>query len=162
LRIQVPPANAEAGHSPEKGFIVNHLDAWLVRPDGSSEKIAFRFLAPDAVDSLIADIARDQRHAKSAKAKRTQGQIMDDVAAGGGVLADPSLFFTRWVVAVPDKPLSLAEGAKLRLQLTQTEAVNQTTGAAPRLRLSTSNDPGWIGLAHSSQIEKKHRGVGGA
>src|SRR5262249_22718494 len=56
--------------------------------------------------------------------------------------------------AVPDKPLQLPAGTKLRLQLTQTEAVNQTIGAAPRVRLSTSNDTRWTALAHAPQTAK--------
>jgi len=165
LRIEVPPADAaDASHSPEKGFIVDHIDAWVVRPDGGTDKIAFRFLAPDSVDSLIADIARDMRSTKGVKSgkggakdswvARPQGEVMESVAANSGVLADPHLFRARWVVAVPDKVVHLAGGAKLRLHLTQTEAVNQTTGAAPRVRLSISSEPRWIALAHSPQVEK--------
>ena len=34
LRIEVPPANATDDiHSPEKGFIVNHIDAWVMRAE---------------------------------------------------------------------------------------------------------------------------------
>src|SRR5690348_13748312 len=63
LRIEVPAADAvRDSHSPEKGFIINHVDAWVVRPDGGADKIAFRLLAPDAVDALIGDIARDERN----------------------------------------------------------------------------------------------------
>ncbi|HEY4078695.1 MAG TPA: PSD1 and planctomycete cytochrome C domain-containing protein [Rhizomicrobium sp.] len=182
LRIEVPPANAaEASHSPEKGFIVNHVDAWVVRPDGGADKIAFRLMAPDGVDSLIGDVARDMRATGKAKAKSyekdksgrpkvvqvqeakasgkaaapvTPDAVMRSVAANSGLLADPNLFYTRWVVAVPETPLKLPAGAKLRLQLTQTEAVNQTTGAAPRVRLSASNDPRWTALAQAPQTAK--------
>ena len=178
IRIEVPSASAEAGHSPEKGFIVNHVDAWVVRPDGAADKITFRLMAPDAVDSLIADVARDMKANGKAKAKeygkdktgrpvekqvaaaepeakpRTPDEVMQSVAANGGVLADPSLFFARWAVAVLDHPIQLLAGAKLRLQLTQTESVNQTIGAAPRVRLFTSNDARWTALAHAPQIAK--------
>ena len=181
LRIEVPPANAEAAHWPEKGFIVNHLDAWVVKPDGTADKITFRLLAPDAVDSLIGDVARDMRANGKAKARayesdktgrpklvkvqearepgkdaspRSPDAVMQSVAANGGLLADPNLFHTRWVVAVPDTPLHLPAGATLRLQTTETDAVNQTIGAPPRLRLSTSNDARWTALAHAPQIAK--------
>ena len=178
IRIEVPPAAAEAAHSPEKGFIVNHVDAWVVRPDGGADKIAFRLMAPDAADSLIADIARDLKaNGKGAAQGYPKGKagvksgttaetrepaakprppdaVMQNVTANSGVLADPSLFHARWVVAVPDHPVQLAAGAKLRLQLTQTEAVNQTIGAAPRVRLFTSNDARWAALAHAPQLAK--------
>jgi hypothetical protein len=155
LRIEVPAADAvRDSHSPEKGFIINHVDAWVVQPDGAADKIVFRLLAPDAVDALIGDIARDRRNTKDTKTARPQAAVMQSVASNSGVLADPNLFFTRWVVAVPDSPLQLPAGARLKVQLTQTEPVNQTTGAAPRVRLSTSNDPRWTRLAHSPDIEK--------
>ena len=177
LKIEVPTANAEAAHSPEKGFIVDHVDAWVIRPDGGADKIAFRLMAPDAVDSLIGDVARDMRangrgktreyvndktgrpklvekRAAKAEQPRTPDEVMQSVAANSGLLADPSLFFARWVVAVPDAPLRLPAGVKLKLQLTQTESVNQTIGAAPRVRLFTSNDARWTALAHASQIAK--------
>jgi hypothetical protein len=178
LRIEVPPANADAAHSPEKGFIVNHVDAWIVRPDGSADKVAFRLMAPDAIDSLIGDIARDMRENGRGKTKeyrsdktgrpvvvetktkrldekpRAPDEVMQSVAANSGLLADPNLFYARWAVAVPDAPLHLPAGAKLRLQLTQTEPVNQTIGAAPRLRLFTSNDARWTALAHAPKIAK--------
>lgn len=176
IRIEVPPANSEAAHTPEKGFIVNHVDAWIVRTGGGADKITFRLMAPDAADSLIADVARDMKANGKIKAKeygkdktgrpvekmvgtsqpeakpRTPDEVMQSVAANSGLLADPSLFYARWVVAVPDRPIQLLAGARLRLQLTQTESVNQTIGAAPRVRLFTSNDKRWTALAHSSQI----------
>ena len=178
LKIEVPTASTDAAHSPEKGFIVNHVDAWIVRPDGSADKIAFRLMAPDAVDSLIGDVARDMKANGRGKVKvyekdktgrpvekmvaakepevapRTPDEVMQSIAANSGLLADPSFFYTRWVVAVPDRPLQLPAGAKLRLQLTQTEAVNQTIGAAPRVRLFTSNDARWTALAHAPQIAR--------
>ena len=50
------------------------------------------------------------------------------------------------MVAVPDHTIQLPADAKLRLQLTQTESVNQSIGAAPRLRLFTSDDARWTAL----------------
>lgn len=177
LKIEVPPANAnEAAHSPEKGFIVNHVDAWLVRADGTADKIAFRLMSPDAMDSVIGNIAREMKASGRGKTKvydkdktgrpvermvagphagvaaRTPDEVMTSVAANSGLLADPNLFFARWVVAVPDAPLHLPAGARLKLQLTQTEAVNQTNGAAPRVRLATSSDAHWTALAHDPRI----------
>ena len=49
LRIEVAPANSEtARHTPEAGFIVDRIDAWIVRPDGQEKKIAFRYFVPDS------------------------------------------------------------------------------------------------------------------
>jgi mono/diheme cytochrome c family protein len=153
LRIEVPPADpAKARHSPEKGFIANRIDAWLDRPDGRSDKIDFRILAPDSVEALQGNMARMLRNTPDSKAA-PEG-AMKRLADNSGVLADPNLFRTRWVVGVPVAPLHLPPGAKLRVQLTQTEPINAESSPAPRVRLLASGNPRWTAYAQSPEIEK--------
>src|SRR5215831_16230311 len=53
LRIEVNPANAEiARHTPDLGFIVDRIDAWVVGGSGQEKKIAFRSFIPDSESSL--------------------------------------------------------------------------------------------------------------
>jgi mono/diheme cytochrome c family protein len=154
LRIEVPPADAaKALHSPEKGFVVNHIDAWVVRPDGGSDKIAFRLLAPDSVENLQGNIARLLRNMPEQKA-RPPGEVAKKLAANSGFMADPNLFRTRWVVGVPMAPLHLSAGARLRVQLTHTEPINASFSPAPRVRLLASSDANWTALAEAPQLEK--------
>jgi hypothetical protein len=149
LRLEVPPADpAKARHSPEKGFVANRIDAWVVQ-GGKSEKIAFRLLAPDSMMDVEGNIARMLRNAAK------PGPVMPRLAENSGFMADPGLFRTKWVVAVPVAPLKLAPGASLKLQLTHSELINAASSSAPRLRVSASNDPRWTALAASPQIEQQ-------
>ncbi len=154
LRIEVPPADAaKALHSPEKGFVVNHIDAWVVRPDGGSDKIAFRLLAPDSVENLQGNIARVLRNTPDKKS-RPPSEVVKQLAANSGFMADPNLFRTRWVICIPVAPLHLAPGARLRVQLTHTEPINASFSPAPRVRLLASSDPVWTAFAQSPAVEK--------
>src|SRR5262249_40156343 len=57
LRIEVDPANADtARHTPEPGFILDRVDAWIVQPGGQEKKITFRYLVPDFESDLEAAI----------------------------------------------------------------------------------------------------------
>ena len=153
LRLEVPPADpVKARHSPEKGFIVNRGDLWTVAPDGTEQKIALRFMAPDNAENLDADVNRLLRNRKDASAP---GTVMTALAAQSGVMANPSLFRTAWVVAVPETPLTLAPGTKLKLQLTQTEAINAESVPPPRIRFSATGDNGWTKLAADPALAGK-------
>ncbi len=151
LRIEVPPADlAKARHVPEKGFVTNRIDAWIARPDGKEEKVAFSLLAPDAVENLEGDMGRLIRNSDGAAPK---GQAAARLAEFSGVMANPGLFRTRWVVAVPAAPLQLAPGARLRLQLTQNEPINAEASPPPRVRLLATGDARWTRLAEAAETE---------
>ena len=66
--------------------------------------------------------------------------VAKSLAANSGFMADPNLFRTRWVVGVPVAPLRLPPGARLRVQLTQTEPINASFSPVPRVRLLASSD----------------------
>jgi mono/diheme cytochrome c family protein len=152
LRIEVPPADlARARHVPEKGFVTNRIDAWIVTLDGKEEKIAFRLLAPDSVENLEGDMGRLIRNSTGAA---TKGQAAARLAEFSGVMANPGLFRTRWVVAVPAAPQQLAPGARLRLQLTQNEPINAEASPPPRVRLLASSDARWTHLAAAPVTEE--------
>jgi len=154
LRIEVPPTDAaKARHSPEKGFVVNHIDAWLVGPDGHSDKIEFRLLAPDSIENLQGNIARMLRNTSDRKV-RSPAEVAKSLVANSGFMADPNLFRTRWVVGVPSAPLHIPAGAQLRVQLTQTEPINASFSPVPRVRLLASGDARWTAFAQVSGFEK--------
>jgi hypothetical protein len=59
LRLEVLPQDAEvARSSPEDGFVIQSIDAWLIAPDGREEKIQFSTFAPDSNDYLASEVAR--------------------------------------------------------------------------------------------------------
>ena len=149
LRLEVPPADpVKARHSPEKGFVANRIDAWLVQ-DGKAEKIVLRLLAPDSLADVEGNLARMLRNAEK------PGPVMPRLVENSGFMADPVLFRTKWVVAVPVAPLKLQPGASLKLQLTHSELINAASSSVPRLRISASNDPRWTALAQSPALEQQ-------
>jgi mono/diheme cytochrome c family protein len=153
LRIEVPPADPiKARHSPEKGFVVNRIDLSAVMPDGKEQTIGIRFLAPDNAENVEANFNRLLRNQKQSPAPL---QMMAALARQSGFMANPSLFRTTWVVAVPDAPVMLAPGTKLKLQLTQTEPINSEMSAAPRLRFAASSDESWTAFAGDPALAEK-------
>jgi mono/diheme cytochrome c family protein len=153
LRIEVPPADvAKARHSPEKGFIVNSLDLWAVAPDGQAQKIGIHFLAPEDAQNLEANFNRLLHNQKTSPAP---AQMMTELAAQSGFMANPSLFRTAWVVIVPNAAITLAPGTRLKLRITQTESINAESSSPPRLRFSASGDDGWTRTASDPALQDK-------
>jgi mono/diheme cytochrome c family protein len=153
LRIEVPPADpVKARHSPEKGFVVNRTDLWAMAPDGQAQKINIHFLAPDSAENLEANFNRLLHNRKTSPA---QSQMMTQLAAQSGFMANPSLFRTAWMVIVPDAPVTLAPGTRLKLQLTQTEPINAESSPPPRLRFAASGDDSWTGIAGDPTLQDK-------
>lgn len=146
LRIAVDPANQEAArHSPELGFIVDRIDAWLVHPGGKKEKINFRYFVPDSAIGMGAALQQ------AVKAKR---ELTDDPGANG-FEANPNLSREHWIVAVPAAPLNLPAGSRLKVDLTQTENVSDKPALVRRVRLAVSGDRRWSDLAGDHALAEK-------
>ena len=138
LRIEVYPTNSEvARHTPEVGFIVDRLDALVADDQGKERTVAFRFLVPDSESSL-------KRAVDAAiESKRT---LTDDPGANG-FQAVPSLFHTRWVVAIPTEPLRLNRGSRIKFRLTQTQDIDDKPALVHRVHLSASGNSQWQSLS---------------
>ncbi|HTS05982.1 MAG TPA: DUF1553 domain-containing protein [Candidatus Eisenbacteria bacterium] len=137
LRIEIYPTNSEvARHTPEIGFIVDRIDASVVDGQGKESKVAFRSLVPDSESSL------ERALAGAIESKR---QLMDDPGANG-FQAVPSLFRTRWVVAVPTEPIKLNRGSRIKLRLTQTQDIDDKPALVHQVHLSVSGDSQWQSL----------------
>jgi uncharacterized protein DUF1553/uncharacterized protein DUF1549/cytochrome c len=138
LRIEVSPVNAlVARHTPEDGFIVDQVDAWVVQPNGRQDKILFRYFIFDSEDNLEAAVA---------KQAGKLGQQSRADPGGGGFAANPNLFRTRWVVGVTPSPLRLVRGSRLKVNLTQTENVTDKPALVRRARIAVSADSYWSAL----------------
>ncbi len=143
LRIEVDPADSEvARHTPELGFIVDRIDAWVMGDSGQDQdkekKIAFRCFIPDSESSLESAMS---------SALESKRELTDDPGANGFQIV-PNLFRTRWIVAVPAEPLRLSPGSRIKLRLTQTEEIDDKPALVRRARLSVSGDPRWQTLAN--------------
>jgi Protein of unknown function (DUF1553)/Protein of unknown function (DUF1549)/Planctomycete cytochrome C len=137
LRIEVLPANPEAArHTPEDGFIVNQIDAWIVQPNGHQDKIPFRYFISDSDDNLEAAVGRAAKLEQKSKA----------YPGTGSFAANPNLFLPRWTIGIPASPLRLPQGSRLRVHLTQTENVSDKPALVRRARIASSADSGWSAL----------------
>ena len=148
LRIEVLPATGAAAlHTPEDGFIVDQMDAWVVQPSGRQDKISFGYFVPDSEENLAAAVARQA-------GKLTRESKPDP----GAFAANPNLFRTRWMVAVPTSPLRLVRGSRIKVRLTQTENVSDKPALIRRARLSASSDSQWPALIqdrdYASRLER--------
>ncbi|HEV2399603.1 MAG TPA: PSD1 and planctomycete cytochrome C domain-containing protein [Candidatus Sulfotelmatobacter sp.] len=146
LRIEVCPKNSEvARHTPELGFIVDRVDAWVVDDGGQERKIAFRLLVPDSESML-------ERAVNAAM--ESKRQLTDDPGANG-FQAVPSLFHMRWLVAVPAEPLRLTRGNRIKLRLTQTQEIDDKPALVRRIHLSVSGDSVWEMLARDTSLSQQ-------
>jgi hypothetical protein len=134
LRLEVLPVSDEAArHNPELGFVVDQIDAWVIQPNGRQDKIHFHYFVPDSQYDLHRAVDR----AIDRKA---------EVDATGGFAENPNLFHSRWTIGVLESPLHLSSGSRIKLQLTQTELVNDKPGLVRRARLAASSDSCWSEL----------------
>ncbi|MFL6306686.1 MAG: PSD1 and planctomycete cytochrome C domain-containing protein [Candidatus Sulfotelmatobacter sp.] len=138
LRIQVSPENSDAArHTPELGFIVDRIDAWVIGERGQETKIVFRYLIPDSESAI------ERAVSAAVESKR---ELTEDPGARGFQVV-PSLFHTRWVVGVLAEPLRLARGSRIKLHLTQTQQIDDKPALVRRAHLSVSGDEFWRKLA---------------
>lgn len=141
LRIEVDPANAEiARHTPDLGFIVDRIDAWVVGDSAQEKKIVFRSFVTDSESGLESAVGA---------ALESKRELTEDPGANGFQIV-PNLFRTRWVVGVLAEPLKISRGSRIKLRLTQTEEIDDKPALVRRAHLSVSGDTLWQRLADDS------------
>jgi hypothetical protein len=146
LRVEVDPANPEtARHTPELGFIVNRIDAWVMADGGAEKKIAFRCFVPDSEAGLESALRA---------AVESKRELTDD-PGGNGFQTVPNLFHTRWIVGVLAEPLKLAGPQRIKLRLTQTEEIDDKPALMRRAHLSVSEDSRWRTLASDASWRRE-------
>ena len=134
LRIEVYPANTEiARHTPDLGFIVDRIDAWVIGERGQETKLNFGFLVPDSESSLESAVSA---------AVESRRELTNDAGADGFQIV-PNLFHPRWVVGVLTKPIKLSPGSQIKLRLTQTQEIDDKPALVRRAHLSVSSDESW-------------------
>jgi hypothetical protein len=141
LRLEVLTANPDlARHTPEDGFIVDQIDAWIVQPNGHQDKISFRYFISDSEENLQAAV---ERAVKSGSKSKPGPET-------GGFAANPNLFRARWTIGVPASPLRLSPGSRLKVHLTQTDNVSDKPALVRRARMGASGDSSWSALTPDS------------
>ena len=126
LRIDSLPEDVEAAlRTPEQGFVVTRLRAWVDGSDGESREVFIAYAACDDPHPLLDpnDVAGDNN---------------------GGWGAYPKQDRPRHGIFVFDEPVVVAEGTRLRLQLKhQRTATGEIALVINRGRLSVSTNPAW-------------------
>ncbi len=146
LRIEILPANPDAArHTPEVGFIVDQVDAWIVQPNGHRDKIGFRYFISDSEDNLEAAVGRAAKLRRNSKADPETG----------GFAANPNLFLPRWTIGIPVSPLRLSPGSRLKVHLTQTENVSDKPALVRRARIAASADSHWSALMQQRDFDAR-------
>src|SRR5580692_6519077 len=141
LRIEVDPENGEiARDTPELGFIVDRIDAWVTADRRQESTIAFRFLVPDSESGLESALS---------SALESKRELTDDPGANGFQTV-PNLFHKRWIVGVLTEPLKLSRGSQLKLRLTQTQEIDDKPALVRHAHLSVSGDKIWQTLANDA------------
>jgi Protein of unknown function (DUF1553)/Protein of unknown function (DUF1549)/Planctomycete cytochrome C len=138
LRIESPADKpALATHTPEDGFIVERIGVWIVDPGGREQQVAIRYFLPDAEDNLHA----------ATKPPYGISEPVDAQLDASGFAANPKLFRSRWVVAVPAQPLALPAGSHLKIEFLHTTGIDMRPAPLRRVRLYASTDQRWNALA---------------
>jgi len=135
IRVEVSPIDGEkARHTPEDGFIVDRVQAFLVHPGGTKERLAFSRFLHDSTENLGTSVAprEDDKH----KSRTNTPKPVED-----GFSAIPKLFRTRWVVGVLAEPLHAAANDRIEITLKQTREIDYKPVQIKRVRLALSGDP---------------------
>jgi hypothetical protein len=150
IRIEVPPVDTEkASHTPENGFIVDKLEAWLVQPGSARKKIDFRYFAQDSEPNLQSAIVSNVKLAPKPGEISYNTQEIDPVPSSFAAL--PKLFRTRWIVGVPAQPVQLPRGSRIKVAIEQTREIDSKPALIQRIRLSASSDPAWTAQAQNAE-----------
>lgn len=134
IRVEVPPIDAnKARHTPEDGFIVDRVQAFLLHSDGRRERIVFSGFLHDSIEDLEKSVAPTQ--------ERKQKNANSPAEVADGFYAFPKLFRTRWIVGVPAQPLHLYANDRIEVTLKQTQEIDSKPVQVKRVRLAVSSDP---------------------
>jgi Protein of unknown function (DUF1549)/Protein of unknown function (DUF1553)/Planctomycete cytochrome C len=138
IRIEAPPLDAEkARHTPEDGFLVDKVEAWVIQPGGKKDRVAFQYFVQDSETNLKAAVSPVSDPDQKLKWK-------DPVPSAFAV---PKLFQTRWIVGVSSQPLQLARGSRIEVGIKQIQEIDSKPALIRRVRLAVSGDPIWTSLA---------------
>ena len=167
IRVSVLPLHAEtARHTPEDGFIVGKIQAWVIGPDGAKKPIAFSYFAQDSEVNLRAAEVQAETPKPAAVKPNVAAKRVAPAANKSSVLDEPKkpfaeappsapddipspfaamakLFRPRWIVAVPTAPIALPAGGHLEVDLKEVDSIDSKPVQAKRVRLDVSDDPAW-------------------
>jgi hypothetical protein len=138
IRVEVPPLDAaKARHTPEDGFIVNKVQAWVLKPNGEKERITFSCFLQDSEENLEVAVTP----VRGTKKNPPKPEIAD------GFAANPKLFGKRWIVGILATPLRRTNKTRIEVDLKQARQIDSRPAQIRRVRLELSGDPRWTKLS---------------
>ena len=141
IRVEVPPLDpAKARHTPEDGFVVTKVQAFVLQ-GGRKQPIAFRCFAEDSEENLRAAVVPEY----AVKAKKKTPEVTDSFAA------NPKLFGTRWIVGVLATPLRTDKNTGIEVDLKQVRDIDSKPAVIHRVRLAMTDDPRWTTLGNDTK-----------
>lgn len=142
IRVEVVPIDAaKARHTPEEGFIVDRVQAFLLHSSGKRERIVFAGFLHDNVENAEKSLTP----AADTKPVAPAGELAD------GFSANPKFFYTRWIVGVPSQPLSMAPDDRIEVTLKQTREIDSKPVQIKRVRLFASSDSRFTARVQDSE-----------
>ena len=145
IRLEVLPIDpVKARHTPEDGFIVDSVKAFVVHANGSKKPIVFAGFLHDSTENLESSTIPRPKPKKNGN---TQAQVttasvpLKRKEVADGFSSIPKLFQTRWIVGIPAQPLHLEAGDQIEVALKQTAEIDSKPIQIKRLRMSVSSDP---------------------
>lgn len=152
LRLDLRPVDPEAARTmPEDGFIVNHVKVFLQRADGTETAVPMAAWLPDApkaldyrlLDLIKSGVRADLYSVNDLYRKPvTAADGAQALLAVDGVDANSKLTAPRWLVGVPQAPLSVRPGERLRIRVEQLTG-QERNSTLRRLAVSTSSASRW-------------------
>ena len=153
LRIDFMPLDPGAARStPEDGFIVNRIAVSRIGAGGQPTPVAIAAFLPDSQQSLdyrLLDLIKQGSRADIRGIARLYRVPIagEDAAkrllAVDGVDANSKITTTRWTVAIPAAPVTLARGDTLRVRIEQLTPQERNL-TVRRVRIAASDDPAWL------------------
>ncbi len=166
LRLEVPPLDADkARHTPEIGFLVSKVEAWLVGPDGKERPLPFARLVADEEETPAPPLARlvaDEEETPAPPLVRKPAAPAYPPAAANAPAntaatpaptpaaapevptafgANPALDRPRWAILVLGEPITLPPDTRLRLRISHGRGIAQRPAPVRRIRISATHAP---------------------
>lgn len=140
LKIEVLPENLEAARkTPELGFVVSRLKAFLEIPGQEPRELLFRVAFCDEPEPLL-----------------DPNDSFDDNTEGWGDYTEQN--FPRFAVFVFDQPVEIATGSRLRLEVKQNRIATGDFGLVIRRgKFAVSSSDQWAGLLSSDSYTQARR-----
>ncbi|MDU0353721.1 DUF1549 domain-containing protein [Paraglaciecola aquimarina] len=138
----------KAAHTPEFSYDIDKVDVWHVAADGTRTAIKFATFLVSSTEVLDSQIEKLNRIHKG-RSKPTKALASKDQMGTAVSLFAQRLFNPRWSIGVLEKPIQLAKGESLQVnvQRLQSMSLNEQPSKLRRLKVEVSDADKWLAIA---------------